>query len=250
MTPRVYLPQPLHEQQRAVLDDRARHYLVNVLRLKDAAPVIIFNGDGHDYRGTLRMAQRKSAWVDLGSRTPVDNESTLSLHLAQVVSRGERMDLTIQKAVELGVATIIPLLSTRCEVRLSPQRWHKRLDHWRQIIISACEQCGRSRLPAISLPVPLHTWLNTSTMTDEKDAASLVLNPGQGAPLARAVPTRPASCTLVVGPEGGLTAEELAGCEQAGFRSVRLGPRILRTETAAMAALAALQALYGDFAAP
>ena len=175
------------------------------------------------------------------SLTNTRRESGLTIELGQVMSRGERMDYAVQKATELGVTRIVPLFSERCEVKLSSERQDKRQQHWQQVAISACEQSGRSRVPEIAQPQPLSQWL-----TQCHSALKLVLHPDAAMPLAQR--QAPASVALLIGPEGGLGDQEIAQARAAGFDSLQLGPRVLRTETAPVAALAVLQYLWGDLA--
>ncbi len=178
------------------------------------------------------------------SHRPIERESRLDLTLAQVVARGERMDLIIQKAVELGVSRLVPLTSRRCNVRLEPNRAGKRLAHWRGIVVAACEQCGRNRLPEIAPVGSLDDWLAGASGPGDR----LTLTPTAATGLAEWAVGRSGDgpVTLLIGPEGGFDSDEIAACRARGFAGVRLGPRILRTETAGLAAIAALQALCGD----
>jgi 16S rRNA (uracil1498-N3)-methyltransferase len=180
--------------------------------------------------------------VAIERHDPVERESPLPVTLVQALSSGERMDLTIQKAVELGVARIVPVESERCVVRLKGERAEKRVAHWRQVAISACEQCGRNRIPEVRMISPLEVWL----AAEKNDALRWVLLPGAHTAL-RDLPRPQKPVELLVGPEGGLTDAEADAAQRAGYQPVRLGPRVLRTETAAPALLAALQALWGDF---
>ncbi|MCY1424703.1 Ribosomal RNA small subunit methyltransferase E [compost metagenome] len=199
----------------------------------------LFDGSGQEFVGELVEVGKKSVQVELREQFAGQTESPLRIHLGQGLSRGERMDWAIQKATELGVAEITPLVSERCEVRLKDERADKRLAHWRQIAISACEQCGRSRVPTINPPLGLDDWL-AQTAADLK----LVLHP-LAEPLASHA--RPASLAFLIGPEGGLSDAEVQLAQQAGYHSARLGPRVLRTETAPVVALSVAQQLWGDF---
>jgi 16S rRNA (uracil1498-N3)-methyltransferase len=224
------------------LPDAVSHHLVKVLRSEVGTRFTLFNGQGGAYAAELIEAGKKTARARLLEFFPDDHESPLHTHLGQVMSRGERMDYAIQKATELGVSVITPLSSERCELKLrGEERADKKLEHWRNIAISACEQCGRNRLPVINPPLPLSEWLQ------QVDCASRwVLAPSvQGGP-APTLPA-PASVALLIGPEGGLSEAEIQQARGAGFKPWQLGPRVLRTETAPVAALAVLQLLYGDF---
>jgi 16S rRNA (uracil1498-N3)-methyltransferase len=234
---RLYIDSPLALGRLALPDDQA-HYIGRVLRLQPGQEVQLFDGRGAEFRGVLMEVGKKAVHVELRERLEGLPESPLRVHLGQGLSRGERMDWAIQKATELGVAEITPIVSERCEVRLSDERADKRLAHWRQVAISACEQCGRSVLPVIHAPALLDEWLAHC----EADLR-LVLHP-QAVPLS--THTRPARLSVLVGPEGGLSEAEVERARQSGHQPVRLGPRVLRTETAPVVALAMAQQLWGD----
>lgn len=219
------------------LPDAQAHYIARVLRLGSGAPVQLFDGSGQEFHGTLTEVGKKQVRVQLERASAGLAESPLAVHLGQGLSRGERMDWAIQKATELGVAEITPLLSERCEVRLNDERADKRLAHWRQVAISACEQCGRSVLPRIHAPQPLADWLPI-----EADLR-LVLHPVADSLGNR---PRPRTLALLIGPEGGLSDDEVGRAVTAGFAPARLGPRVLRTETAPVVALSVVQQLWGD----
>ncbi|GGK04848.1 16S rRNA (uracil(1498)-N(3))-methyltransferase [Pseudomonas matsuisoli] len=235
---RFFIDAPLGLGEHA-LPEAAAHYIARVLRLGPGAAVQLFDGSGMEYRGTLIEAGKKQVRVALDEALPGLSESPLHIHLGQGLSRGERMDWAIQKATELGVAEITPVVSERCEVRLKDERAEKRLLHWRQIAISACEQCGRSRLPVIHAPATLDEW----THTIEADL-KLVLHP-VATPLSDH--SRPTRLAFLIGPEGGLTDDEVERAHAEGFHPARLGPRVLRTETAPVVALSLAQHLWGDF---
>ncbi len=199
-----------------------------------------FDGSGGWYESVLVSLEKKAVWIEPLRHFEGHGESSLDLELAQGISRGQRMDYTIQKAVELGVKRIVPLITGFSAVRLADGRAGRRLEHWQKIIIHACEQSGRDTVPEISEPVRLHDWLESGV-----DRIGLVLDPRARTRL-RDAGTAMAAITLVCGPEGGLSEDELALCRQAGLQPVSLGPRILRTETAATAALAMCQGLWGD----
>ena len=220
------------------LPEAAAHYIGRVLRLPAGAAVQLFDGSGMEFRGELLEVGKKQVSVELKEEVPGMPESSLRIHLGQGLSRGERMDWAIQKATELGVAEITPIVSERCEVRLKDERADKRLAHWRQIAISACEQCGRSVIPQINPPVALAEWLSVEA------ALKLVLHP-VAEPLASHQP--PATLAFLIGPEGGLSDAEVEQATRAGFLPARLGPRVLRTETAPVVALSVAQQLWGDF---
>lgn len=241
---RVHLDARLEPGQRLRLPEAAFRHLVQVLRMEPGAALRVFDGRGAEFEARIETAAKREAWILLGAAVAaVVPEAPLHLTLAQSVSKGERMDYSLQKAVELGVSAIQPLLSARSVVRLDAERSDRKLDHWQGVIASACEQCGRATLPVL-LPTLRYTdWL---AQTDEVPALRLVLDPEAERGLRATQAAR--RITLLVGPEGGFAADELAQARAAGFLGIRLGPRILRTETAGVAALAALQTLWGDLA--
>lgn len=235
---RFFIDAPL-SLGRHELPEAQAHYIGRVLRLAPGAAVQLFDGSGREFRGELAEVGKKRVSVALNETLDGLPESPLRIHLGQGLSRGERMDWAIQKATELGVAEITPLVSERCEVRLKDERADKRLAHWRQIAISACEQCGRSVLPVIHAPVSLSDWQR------QVDAdLKLVLHP-VAEPLTGHA--RPASLAFLIGPEGGLSDAEVEQAQAVGFHAARLGPRVLRTETAPVVALSVAQQLWGDF---
>ena len=235
---RFFIDAPLSLGQHELPEAQA-HYIGRVLRHAVGDAVQLFDGSGQEYRGELIEVGKKAVRVELREQLAGQPESPLRVHLGQGLSRGERMDWAIQKATELGVAEITPIVSERCEVRLKDERADKRLAHWRQVAISACEQCGRSVLPVIHAPTSLGEW-QAGLVADLK----LVLHP-LAAPLESHA--RPASLAFLIGPEGGLTDAEVEQAGNAGFHAARLGPRVLRTETAPVVALAVAQQLWGDF---
>ncbi|HET8881380.1 MAG TPA: 16S rRNA (uracil(1498)-N(3))-methyltransferase [Solimonas sp.] len=224
------------------LPDAAFRHLVQVLRLRAGDCFIAFDGRGGEFAAQLRDVGKREATATLGERITADRESPLDLTLAQCVSKGERMDYTLQKAVELGVTRIVPLLSSRSVVRLDAERWDKKLEHWRGVIVSACEQSGRTRIPDIAAPCALPAWLDDGAAHGMR----VTLDP-LGRHAWRELPPPAGPVTLLVGPEGGLSEHELHRAREAGFIGIRMGPRVLRTETAGIAAIAALQALWGDW---
>ncbi len=238
--PRFYTEQALAPQQTVVLEPAPSHHLLKVLRLQPGDPALLFNGDGKEYRAVLESSKGKQAYLAVGGTSEPLRESRLHISLGQGISRGERMDLVVQKAVELGVNEITPLWTRRSQVQLSGQRLDKRLEHWRGIAQSACEQSGRVRMPACKPALALADWLGNSG----SEGRGIILDPEAVATLRDIEPlTR---VRVLIGPEGGLEQEEVQSAAAAGFQRVRLGPRILRTETAALATLAALQTLWGD----
>ncbi|SDL24952.1 16S rRNA (uracil(1498)-N(3))-methyltransferase [Pseudomonas indica] len=235
---RFFVDQPLSLGQHGLPEAQA-HYIGRVLRLVVGDAVQLFDGSGQEFLGQLSEVGKKSVRVELTEQFDGQAESPLRVHLGQGLSRGERMDWAIQKATELGVAVITPVVSERCEVRLKDERADKRLSHWRQIAISACEQCGRSVLPVIHPPLLLSDWLR-QTEADLKLVLHPVAEPLSSHP-------KPASLAFLIGPEGGLSETEVDQAKAAGFHAARLGPRVLRTETAPVVALSVAQQLWGDF---
>ncbi len=238
--PRIYSAAALSSGLRTELDDQAFAHLIRVLRMNDGDPVRLFNGDGHEYAGQLCDVQKKSASVLVGDILRSEADTPLKLQLGQVVSKGDRMDFTIQKATELGISDITPLWSERCEVRLKGERLDKKMEHWQKVAISACEQSGRNRIPTIHQPQYFADWAKNNNAD-----VRLLLHPHRQKPL-RDYP-QPANVALLVGPEGGFSEQEVEMAMSSGFAGLTLGPRILRTETAALAALSVFQFQWGDF---
>lgn len=240
-TPRIYLPIYLSTGSEVELDARAVGHVVRVLRLRVGDNIMLFNGDGNDYAAELVDVRKDYALCRIHNYQTRTTESPLMIELAQGISRGERMDYTIQKAVEMGVQRIIPLSTERSQVKLSGEREEKRLQHWQGIILHACEQSGRNLIPEL-LPVQrLDQWLNNRTAVTH----TLFLDP-EGSVSVGKLNAPVGSLSLLVGPEGGLSAKERELAISGGYLRLRLGPRVLRTETAALAALAAIQAIWGD----
>lgn len=236
---RIFTDAPLSAQQQLALDEKASHHLSKVLRLKAGAELIVFNGNGLQYPAVITQVNKKTVHVNTAVAESVDNESPLTSQLGIAVSRGDRMDWVMQKATELGVSAITPLLSERTNLKLTADRQNKKHQHWQQIIISACEQCGRNRLPTLNPLQTLDNWLET-TAADKK----LLLHHRSDGQLNAAEPV--SSVALLIGPEGGLSEQEIARASRRGFEALRIGPRVLRTETAPLAALAIVQQLWGD----
>ena len=237
---RFYIDAKL-DQDELQLPEDAAHHLVRVLRASPGDQLTLFNNRGGAYEAELIDAGKKSARVRLLKFHPEDHTSPLHTHLGQVMSRGERMDYAIQKATELGVTEITPLMSERCELKLrGEERADKKLEHWRRIAIAACEQSGRNRLPVIHEPMPVDEWM-AAIQADLR----LVLAPAVISAMPRDV--QPASIALLIGPEGGLSEREIAHAITKGFLPWQLGTRVMRTETAPVAALAVLQSRFGDF---
>lgn len=240
--PRFYLPAPLAVGATVALDDNAFNHAVRVLRLKPGAALILFDGKGGAFAATLVAVGKRDARARVTQALAGAVESPLRVVLAQGISRGEKMDYTLQRAVELGAAAIQPLFTERGGVDLGGERLARKIQHWRGIIVGACEQCGRNRLPELREPLPLADWLRRP----EESGLRLLLDPLAERGL-RGLERPGGTITLLIGSEGGLSPAEIAQARQAGFTRVRLGPRILRTETAGLAVLAAVQALWGDW---
>lgn len=240
--PRIYTGQELQANAEIVLETGPSLHLSRALRMKVGDALVLFNGRGGQYPATISAIDRKAVVVASAEQEALECESPLHLQLGIAVSRGERMDWVVQKATELGVSCIAPLVSERTEVKLGAERGEKKLRHWQQIATSACEQCGRNRLPQILSPQSLAGWLQ-----DVQADLRLVLH--HTAVTRDPGPAPPRSVALLVGPEGGLSEEEIRAAEAAGFASLQLGPRVLRTETAPLAAIAILQARWGDMGA-
>jgi 16S rRNA (uracil1498-N3)-methyltransferase len=238
---RVFAAQPLSTGLEVALPEAAAYHVARVLRLRPGAPLVLFDGSGADFRAEIVAVEGDRVHARVVERSSGLRESPLAITLVQAVSRGERMDWTLQKATELGVRGIQPVLSARSVVRLDEQQAAKKQRHWQAIVAGACEQCGRSVVPEVRPPLDLSRFLAGAP----RDGQRLVLSPTGPASLA-GLPGTAARVELLIGPEGGLDDAELAAAERAGFAPVRLGPRVLRTETAGIVALAVLQALWGD----
>ncbi|MDB5985319.1 MAG: rRNA ((1498)-N(3))-methyltransferase [Nevskia sp.] len=238
---RIYVEQGLALGAELNLPEAAAHHLVQVLRVRVGEMLTLFDGRGGEYAAEIVACERRRVGVRVQRRIDIDRESKLRLTLAQCVSKGERMDYTLQKAVELGVSALVPLLSSRSVVKLDAERWEKKLEHWRGVIVSACEQSGRTRVPTLAQVEKLESWAAAGAA---HSGLRLVLAPGASTTLKSLSPAQ--HITLLAGPEGGLSEDEIALVVRHGFTALSLGPRVLRTETAGVAALAALQALSGD----
>lgn len=238
--PRIYTSLPLDAATELALDPRAAHYLGQVLRMKVGRELLLFNGDGFAYPAVITTASKKNISCKISAPiAPIEPSPTLPLELGIAISKGDRLDWVIQKATELGVQRISPLTTERVDVKLNGERLHKKQQHWQQVMISACEQCGRNRLVDIAELQTLDNWRQTLN-ADLK----LVLYPIAETGLAER--TAPASAALLIGPEGGLSEAEIIASRQSGFEALKLGPRVLRTETAPLAALSILQFRWGD----
>lgn len=237
---RLYTPAPLATGNLIELDDDNGHYVRTVLRLKKDDPIILFNGHGGEYLGTVAEVSRKAVQITIGQWNDRSVESSLQVILGLGISRGDRMDLTVQKAVELGVNHITPLLTERCLVQFKGEKKPQRLLHWQKIVQHAAEQSGRTALPALPEVERLQDWVNI------QQGLKVFLDPYAETTLMNLKPDA-MTVTLLTGPEGGFSSQERDIAKASGFIPVRLGARILRTETASIAALAAVQLLWGDF---
>jgi 16S rRNA (uracil1498-N3)-methyltransferase len=238
--PRIYLPSQLKIGQSVELTEHAFQHVIKVLRLKQDAKLILFDGQGIEVFATVETINKKNASVTITESVAVNTESSLSIHLGLGISKGERMDYAIQKAVELGVSEITPLLTEHCVVNIDGKRMQKRLHHWQGIIISACEQSGRNILPLLHTTTTLEKWTKTINET------CIVFDPLATTTLKKITPENN-NINLVIGPEGGLSTKEILELEKKeNFHKVKFGPRILRTETAAVSAITAIQVLWGD----
>jgi 16S rRNA (uracil1498-N3)-methyltransferase len=238
---RLYYPSPLQTGMTIDLDEDNAHYVKTVLRLKQTMPIILFNGLGHDYLGKIADVNRKTVRVTIEEEMSRSVESNLKIYLGLGISRGDRMDFAVQKAVELGVAAITPIITERCVVQFQAEKKSQRWQHWQKIVHHAAEQSGRTVLPTFESIVLFHEWIA------DQQCLRLFLDPQAITTLTQLRPENN-MVTLLTGPEGGFSSREREMAIAAGFIPVRLGARILRTETASLAALAAVQTLWGDFA--
>ncbi|MEO0997447.1 MAG: 16S rRNA (uracil(1498)-N(3))-methyltransferase [Pseudomonadota bacterium] len=239
---RLYSETPLAGRTTLILDAAEAHYAVRVLRLAPGHDVVLFDGRGGEYRARIEAVERRRVELVLGEYVATDRLPALATTLIQGIASGARMDVVVQKATELGVTRIVPVITERSQRRPGRDRRAQRLAHWQRVALAACRQCGRNRLPGIAEPLPLADWLAAG----RAPALRLLLSPAAAEPLR--VPERPAAIELLIGPEGGFADHEAALARDNGFTEATLGPRILRTETAAIAALAALRALTGETA--
>jgi 16S rRNA (uracil1498-N3)-methyltransferase len=239
--PRIYQPGVLTPQLVIALSEEPANHVGRVLRMDAGASLTLFNGDGCNYPAVITETSKKSVMVQITAKLENPVESPLKIHLGQGISRGDRMDFAIQKAVELGVTEITPLFTERCGVKLDAERLQKRTEQWQKIAISACEQSGRSVVPTVHSALNIDKWL-----TQPAEALKLTLDPWAKDTIKTLQPVT--AVRLVIGPEGGFSDREIALTSQAGFVAVQLGPRVLRTETAALTAISALQLQMGDLA--
>ncbi|MEL0623043.1 16S rRNA (uracil(1498)-N(3))-methyltransferase [Marinomonas arenicola] len=239
--PRIFVDIALAENTKVELPNSAFQHVCKVLRLKNGNPMRLFNGQGGQFQGELCDVEKRSASVQLSTFESLNNESPLKVTIGQTLSRGERMDYAIQKAVESGVYEIQPLFSARCEVKLQDDRLEKRLQHWQQVAISAAEQSGRGIVPKIKAPMNLLDWVASCN-----EMLKLTLHHHSAKPISEYQQPSNNQVALLIGPEGGLTEQEVESAKQHGFNAIALGPRVLRTETAPIVALTALNLLWGD----
>lgn len=238
---RVHVPGPLAAGSRHTIEGDAANHITRVLRLRSGDPLTLFDGHGTEHSARIEAFRKSAVIVAVGDREPADRESPLSLTLAQGISRGERMDWVVQKATELGVTRIVPVLTDRTVVKLDSRQSERKLQHWQGIAVAACEQSGRNRIPDVTPPVGLHDFLREADAT----ATRVLLSP-TGTQHVNDLKVSERSIIVLIGPEGGLTEIEQRAALGAGFIAVKLGPRVLRTETAAVAALTLLQHQFGD----
>ncbi|MBS1154248.1 MAG: rRNA ((1498)-N(3))-methyltransferase [Proteobacteria bacterium] len=239
--PRFYVDLPLNTGSHLDLPENAARH-VQVLRLQPGDPITLFNGQGGEYAATVRQMGKRQVAVDIGAHDPFERESPLQLTIVQAISAADRMDYTMQKSAELGVSAIQPVISEYCQQRYSGERAEKRLEHWRGVAISACEQCGRTRVPQILPIVTYAEYLASQPAAGLK----LLLSP-TGAIRHEQLPAQAQQATVLIGPEGGFSEREEALAIAAGFTPLILGPRIFRTETVAPVIAALLQSRYGDW---
>ena len=237
---RSYVALPLHPGSEIALPEDVAAHLLRVLRLQAGDACVLFNGDGHDYDARIASIGKREARAEILAARRIDNESPLRITLLQGVARGEKMDWILQKATELGVARILPASSDRSEVKLDAQRADKRLAHWRGIVVSACEQSGRATVPDVAAPQSL------AQAAAMREGRGFILDPFADASLSALQGVAMEACTIAIGPEGGWSPRDREQLAASGYQGLRLGPRVLRTETAGIAAIAALQAACGD----
>lgn len=240
-SPRFYCREALSPGAHVELPEPVARHAVRVLRLPPGAPMVLFDGRGGEYPAHIERIERDRVYAELAEWRDIERESRLNITLVQALQAGDKMDFTIQKAVELGVRDIVPVESRRSVLRLAGERAGKRVAHWQGVVASACEQCGRNQVPLVASLEKLENWLARPS----NGCLRLMLAPDADQTVASIPPA--GAIQLLIGSEGGLDPQEVIAATQAGFRAVRMGPRILRTETAGLAALAALQALWGDF---
>lgn len=239
--PRIYHPEILSGKQQCILSEDATNHVGRVLRMQIGDALTLFDGSNHIYHSVIHNLNKKQIEVTIQAQELDNRESTLPIHLGQVISRGDKMEFTIQKSVELGVNIITPLWSERCGVKLNEDRQDKKLQQWQKIAIAACEQCGRNVVPEIRPIMRLTEWCQT-----QDGMLKLNLHPRAKQTISTLKNIPAAGVRLLIGSEGGLSPEEISMTEQQGFTEILLGKRVLRTETAALATITALQVYFGD----
>ena len=237
---RIFQPYTINQNSLITLDDNAFNHLIRVLRMKTGESITLFDGSNQITPAVIHEVNKKTVIVKTANSVLDNRESPLNIHLGQVISRGDKMEFTIQKSVELGVNTITPLLSERCGVKLDQERLEKKVQQWQKIVISACEQCGRNIIPSINPVMKLENWCANLT-----DSLKLNLHPKAEQGINQLANDNK-NISLLIGPEGGLSNEEISMTHQYQFTDILLGPRVLRTETAALTAITALQVRFGD----
>ncbi|MDR7344658.1 16S rRNA (uracil1498-N3)-methyltransferase [Pantoea alhagi] len=238
--PRIYHPESLTVGQEIALSEDAANHVGRVLRMGSGQALELFDGSNLVFDGEIVRADKRSVTVKVMQSREDSRESPLHLHLGQVMSRGEKMEFTIQKSIELGVNVITPLFSERCGVKLDAERQAKKIQQWQKIAVAACEQCGRNVVPEVREAMSLEAWC-----AEQDNALKLNLHP-RAQHSINTLPQPVERVRLLIGPEGGLTAEEIAMTGHQGFTDILLGPRVLRTETTALTAITALQVRFGD----
>jgi len=238
--PRIYHPECITAGSDIALSEDAANHVGRVLRMSAGQSIQLFDGSNQVFDAQIIRADKKSVQVTILGGETDDRESPLHIHLGQVMSRGEKMEFTIQKSIELGVSLITPLFSERCGVKLDAERLNKKIQQWQKIAIAACEQCGRNRIPEIRPPMDLEAWC-----AEEESGLKLNLHPRASASI-NTLPLPVERVCLLIGPEGGLSADEIAMTARYQFTDILLGPRVLRTETTALTAITALQVRFGD----
>jgi len=240
--PRLYTPQVFIQGEELAVTGQTAHHVAHVLRLRSAAAVQVFDGTGCEHRAIIKSIKRSDIILEIAEAVAVRPESSLNITLLQGITRNDRMDFILQKAVELGVTSIQPLWMQRSQVHLKGSRLEKRCAHWQGVIISACEQCGRATIPQLAAAIDFSDWVGTQ----KTSGLRLLLQPNSETGLG-ALPPPDEKIYVLTGPEGGVNTDEQMLATAAGFTGICLGPRILRTETATLAALAGMQTLWGDF---
>ncbi|MEW5288518.1 16S rRNA (uracil(1498)-N(3))-methyltransferase [Erwinia papayae] len=238
--PRIFHPEPLTVSSEIALSEDAANHVGRVLRMTAGQPLELFDGSNLTFAAEIVRVDKKNVRAFITESRNDNRESPLHLHLGQVMSRGEKMEFTIQKAVELGVNTITPLFSERCGVKLDEERLAKKIQQWQKIVIAACEQCGRNSIPLVRTAMTLAAWC-----AEEESGLKLNLHP-RASQSINTLPQPVERVRLLIGPEGGLTADEISMTSEFGFTDILLGPRVLRTETTALTAITALQVRFGD----